>query len=71
MPIINIEGPVIKELDKKRELVKEITEAATKAYGLPEEAIIILIKENTKENVSVGGQLIIDRLEQNSNKQRE
>ena len=61
MPNIIVEGPVIKDVDKKRILVQELTEAATKAYALPKEAIIVLIKENSPENVGVGGKLIIDR----------
>ena len=68
MPNITIEGPAIKELGKKRILTKKITEAAVKAYGLPKEAIVVVIKENSLENVSVGGQLIIDRLKHNSGK---
>ena len=61
MPSIIIEGPPIKELDSKRELVKDMTSAAAKAYGLPEEVMIVLIKENTSDNVGVGGQLLCDR----------
>ena len=61
MPNITIEGPPIAELDKKRTLVQEVTEAATKFYGLPKEIIVVVIKENAAENVSVGGQLIVDR----------
>lgn len=61
MPNINIEGPVIQDLGKKRTLVKELTEAAVKAYGLPKEAIVVLIKENSPENVGVAGELIIDK----------
>ena len=61
MPNITVEGPPIKELDRKRRFARELTEAATKAYGLPKEAIIVLLKENSPENVSVGGKLIIDR----------
>jgi len=61
MPNIIVEGPVIKDVDKKRILVQELTEAATKAYTLPKEAIIVLIKENSPENVGVGGKLVIDR----------
>ncbi|UCD85455.1 MAG: tautomerase family protein [Deltaproteobacteria bacterium] len=61
MPNITIEGPPIKELDKKRRFARELTEAAVKAYGLPKEAIIVLLKENSPENVSVGGELIVDR----------
>ena len=61
MPTITVEGPPIKEIDKKRELVREVTNAAAKAYGLPREIIVVVIKENSPENVSVAGQLLIDR----------
>lgn len=61
MPTITAEGPAIRDLDKKRTLVKEITEAATKAYGFPAEIIVVVIKENAPENVAVGGRLICDR----------
>ena len=61
MPNITVEGPPIKELEKKRELAQEMTEAAVRAYGLPKEVIVVVIKENPPENVSVGGQLICDR----------
>ena len=64
MPSIQIEGPFIKDLDKKRELIREMTDAAVnvKAYGLPEEVIVVLIKQNAPENVGVGGSLLADRM---------
>ncbi len=61
MPNIVVEGPVIKELEKKRTLVREITEVAKKVYGLPGETITVVIKENPPEKVALGGELIIDR----------
>ena len=61
MPNISVEGPVITDVDKKRILVQELTEAAAKAYDLPKESIVVLIKENSPENVGVGGKLVIDR----------
>ena len=61
MPTITLEGPSIKELDKKRTVVQEVTEAATKFYGLPKEVIVVVIKENAPDNVGVGGELIVDR----------
>lgn len=61
MPNISLSGPRIESLEIKRELVRTITAAAVKAYQLPAETIVIVIKENAPENVSVGGQLIIDR----------
>ncbi|GAF70658.1 unnamed protein product [marine sediment metagenome] len=71
MPTITVEGPPIEELDMKRQLVKDITEAAMKTFGLSKEVIVVVIKENTPDNVSVGGQLIIDRLQQKSDRARE
>ena len=64
MPTITVEGPPIEELERKRQLVKDITEAATKTFGLSKEVIVVVIKENPPDNVSVGGRLIIDRLQQ-------
>ncbi|MHC1592584.1 MAG: 4-oxalocrotonate tautomerase DmpI [Methermicoccaceae archaeon] len=61
MPVIAIDGPKIADLDVKRRLVRELTESAVKAYGLPREAITVLLREGTPENVSVGGTLICDR----------
>jgi len=61
MPNIYIEGPPLKDLDKKRKLVAEITDAAAEAFGLPKETIIVTIRENLPENVAIGGRLIIDR----------
>jgi 4-oxalocrotonate tautomerase len=71
MPTITVEGPPIEELERKRQLVKDITEAAVKTFGLSKEVIVVVIKENTPDNVSVGGQLIIDRLQQKSDMARE
>lgn len=61
MPIIRVDGPQVKELEKKREFVKCVTEAATTLYGLPQQTIVVLLQENTPDNVGVGGKLIIDR----------
>lgn len=61
MPNITIDGPPIRETEKKRQLVREMTEAALRAYGLPREAFVVVIKENDPHNVGVGGQLLADR----------
>jgi 4-oxalocrotonate tautomerase len=61
MPNITFEGPKIEDLDKKRELIRSVTDAAVKAYGLPKQAMVILIKENNPENVGIGGELLLDR----------
>ena len=61
MPNIIIDGPKIEEIDVKRTLIKEITDAVEKAYKLPRQAFVVTIKENLPENVGVGGELIIDK----------
>ncbi len=58
MPTITIEGPPI-EVEKKRELVKKVTDIAVDIYKI--EHITVLIKENPPENVGVDGQLLLDR----------
>ena len=62
MPNITVEEPKINDVEVKRMLVKEITESAVKAYKLPKDVIVVVIKENSPENVGVGGELIIDRI---------
>jgi len=42
-------------------LVKEITDALEKAYKLPRQVYVVLIKENPPENVGSGGRLILDK----------
>ena len=61
MPNIIIDGPKIEEIDVKRTLIKEITDAVESAYKLPREAFVVTIKENPPENVGVGGELVIDK----------
>lgn len=61
MPIIQVDGPKVADVSRKREFVRAVTEAASGFYGLPREKIIILLKENSPDNISVGGQLLCDR----------
>ena len=61
MPNIVVDGPVIKDIEKKRVLVREMTDSAVKAFGLPEQAIVVIIKEKSPENVGVAGKLVSDR----------
>ena len=61
MPHIAIDGPVLKDVEKKRKLIRDITTAATEAYGIPKEAMVVIIKEHSPENVGVGGELLADK----------
>lgn len=63
MPNVVIDGPKIEDLEIKRTLIKEITDALEKAYKIPRSAYVILINEHNPENVGVAGTLLIDRKE--------
>jgi 4-oxalocrotonate tautomerase len=58
MPTIMVDGPPI-SVEQKRELVKQLTEAAVSVYRI--EHITVLVRENPPENVGVNGQLLADR----------
>ncbi|MCP4760150.1 MAG: 4-oxalocrotonate tautomerase [archaeon] len=60
MPNVVIDGPVIKDIEVKRTLNREVTEALEKAYKLDKRAFVIFIKENSPENVGFAGELMID-----------
>ena len=61
MPVITVEGPKIADLAKKRKLARDITAAASKAFALPPESIVIILHETSPECVATGGELICDR----------
>ena len=60
MPQIMFEGPPMNRA-QKAEMVKTLTQAASKITGIQQEAFIVLIKENSPENVGVGGKLLSER----------
>lgn len=60
MPVVKIEGPQI-DLETKRVLVKDITDALEKAYKFPRHVYGVIIRENAPENVANGGELVVDR----------
>lgn len=62
MPTVTVEGPPLKDLDRKRSLAREITDTLERAYGLPRQAYTVVIRENQPENVCVGGELLCDRI---------
>jgi len=61
MPTIRVDGPPIKNLDRKRRMVKLFAESAAEAYGMDKGHIVVLIRENAPENVGIGGELLVDR----------
>lgn len=60
MPTIIIEGPRLAG-KRKRHLATVITRAVAQAYDWPEEKIILILHENSHENVARGGRLLKDQ----------
>lgn len=60
MPAIIMELATL-EKDRKIQLVKEVTESVARATGLPPQTIFVFIKENSLENIGVGGRLLADK----------
>ncbi|UOD35710.1 tautomerase family protein [Deferribacteraceae bacterium V6Fe1] len=61
MPIISVEGPKVEDINKKREFIADVTKVAADFFEMPQESIIVLLKENEPQNVGVGGKLIADK----------
>ena len=60
MPVVTFEAAQL-SLKQKRQLVAEFTETAVRVTGLPREAIFVFLKENSADNVGVGGVLLCDK----------
>ncbi len=66
MPTIKFEISKLSE-ETKRELVKEITSVSSKITGIREEAFVVFINEYEKDNISVGGTLLSDKMKGDTN----
>jgi len=60
IPNITIDGPKIENIEIKRVLIQEITDSIEKAYKIPRDHIVVVINEQSPEDVGVGGKLISD-----------
>jgi 4-oxalocrotonate tautomerase len=63
MPVIYVyafERPI----EKKREMVKGLTEVTCKAYDVPPETVTVYLFDVPKENAAHGGVLVADAEEQ-------
>ncbi|MBQ2654172.1 MAG: tautomerase family protein [Methanobrevibacter sp.] len=61
MPVITIAGNNGITVEKKREMVKKVSEIVSEAYGLPIEAITVLVQGYGPEDIGVAGELLSDR----------
>lgn len=60
MPVITLEAGKLNK-EQKSQLVKEFTATASNVMNVPEQAIIVLLKELEKDNIGFGGQLLSER----------
>ena len=61
MPVIQIAGNNGISIEKKREMVKKVSEIVADAYGLPIETITVLVSEFNPDDIGAGGELLSDR----------
>ena len=60
MPVVTFEAAHL-NVEQKRQLVEEFTETAVRVTGLPKETICVFLKENSADNVGVGGVLLSEK----------
>jgi 4-oxalocrotonate tautomerase len=60
MPTIIVEADEGRTIEQKRGLVKDITEAVCKNYGVDPKSVTILLHEQKKENRGKAGKLVSD-----------
>lgn len=60
MPTIFFYGPVL-EVEKKRELIRSFTEAASQATGIDKSVFVVYLRKSSPDEVGVGGELLADR----------
>jgi len=61
MPTIFFYGPKL-EKEKRRIMIKEFTETASRLTGIDRSAFVVYLRESIPEEVGVGGELLEDVL---------
>ena len=61
MPVIHISGNNNITMEKKREMVEKVSQIVADAYGLPIDAITVLVQGYEMDDIGVAGVLLSDR----------
>ena len=61
MPVVTIGGNDGLSTEKRREMIKKVSEVVAEAYDLPIDAITVLVQAYPKENIGVAGELLSDK----------
>jgi 4-oxalocrotonate tautomerase len=62
MPTFFFYGPEL-DTEKKRELIKSVTDKASELTGIDKSAFVVYLKSSSPDDVGVGGELLKDRME--------
>jgi 4-oxalocrotonate tautomerase len=62
MPTIFFYGPELDDV-KKKKLIRDFTQTASRLTGIDKSAFIIYLRASSPDNVGVGGELLRERLE--------
>lgn len=57
MPFIQFDGPQMTK-EQKAELIARLTQTAREVLGIPEQAFTVIIRENSMDNIGVGGKML-------------
>jgi 4-oxalocrotonate tautomerase len=60
MPVITIDLGIMESREKKAELIKALTEAASTTTKIPAEKFIVFVNEFDRDNIGVGGRPLSD-----------
>ena len=60
MPVITLEGSQLSK-EQKRDLISDLSQTASRIMQIPQEAFVVLIKENPTDNIGVGGTMLSER----------
>jgi 4-oxalocrotonate tautomerase family enzyme len=60
MPVVTVNTRKQNDIEKKRKLVKKITDALNEVYGVPKEHVTIQLREDNDEDIGIGGVLLAD-----------
>lgn len=60
MPLIQVEMFEGRTMDQKREMVKEVTDALCRTIGCNSDAVTIVIREMSRDNLAKAGKIFSD-----------
>ena len=61
MPVLQLEILKGRPIEKKREMIRRITDILVEILDCPRENVYFIIREMETENVGLGGTLVADR----------